>query len=97
MLELVDEESAGSCARHRYPPFAAPRMGVALERAQRTELDRTFRLGNKARPNMNAHNIVTNDTRRNVLRLSATAFTQCGTGYPAEPLEDLAAVRELRV
>jgi hypothetical protein len=63
----------------------------------RTERDGTFRLGGKARPNMNADNIIENEAHRAALRLSATAFTQWDIAYPANPVEDLAAVRELRV
>jgi hypothetical protein len=84
MLELVDEGRAGSCARHRCP-------------RGRTERGCTFRLGGKARPNMNADNIIANDADRAALRLSATAFTQRRIAYAAGPVGNLAAVRELRV
>ena len=100
MLELVDEGRAGSCARHRCPPSTAPRMGRGIGTStggDRTERDCTFRLGGKARPNMNADNILANDAHRAALRLSATAFTQWGIAYPADAVGDLAAVRELRV
>ena len=63
----------------------------------RTERDCTFRLDDKARPNMNADKIIANDAHRAALRLSATAFTQWGIASPADPVGDLAAVRELRV
>jgi len=46
---------------------------------------------------MNVDNIIANDAHRAALRLSATAFTQWGIAYPADPVGDLAAVRELRV
>jgi len=100
MLELVDDGRAGSCARHRCPPTTAPRMGRGIGTSRggdRTERDCTFRLDDKARPNMNADNITTNDAHRAALRLSATAFTQWGIAYPADPVGDLAAVCELRV
>ena len=84
MLELVDEGRAGSCARHRCP-------------RDRTERDCTFRLGGTARPNMNADNIIANDAHRAALLLSATTFTQWDIAYPADPVGDLAAVREMRV
>jgi hypothetical protein len=63
----------------------------------RTERDCTFRFDGKARPNMNADNIIANDAHRAALRLSATAFTQWGIAYPADPVGDLAAVCEPRV
>ena len=46
---------------------------------------------------MNADDIIANDAHRDALRLSATVFTRRGIAYPADPLGDLAAVRELRV
>ena len=46
---------------------------------------------------MNADNIIANDAHRAAQRLSATAFTQWGIAYPADPVGDLAAVCELRV
>jgi hypothetical protein len=46
---------------------------------------------------MNAHNIIANDAHRAALRLSATAFTQWGIANPADPVRDLAAVREVWV
>ena len=46
---------------------------------------------------MNADNIIANDGHRAAVRLSAAAFTQWGIAYPADPMGDLAAVRELRV
>ena len=100
MLELVDEGRAGSCARHRCPPFTAPRIGRGIGMStggDRTERACTFRLGGKARPNMNADDIIANDAHRDALRLSATAFTQWGVAYPADPVGDLAAGRELWV
>jgi hypothetical protein len=46
---------------------------------------------------MNADNIIANDAHRAAPRLSATAFTQWGIAYPADPVGDLAAVWEPRV
>lgn len=46
---------------------------------------------------MNADDIIANDAHRDALRLSATAFTQWGIVYPADPVQDPAPVRELRV
>ena len=46
---------------------------------------------------MNADDIITNDAHRAALLLSATAFTQWGIAYPADPVGDLATVRELRL
>ena len=100
MLELVDEGRAGSCARHRCPPTTAPRMGRGIGTSTVVTAQSaicTFRLDDKARPNMNADNITTNDAHRAALRLSATAFTQWGIAYPADPVGDLATVRELRL
>jgi hypothetical protein len=100
MLELVDEGRAGSYARHRCPPPTVPRIGRGIGMStggDRTERGCTFRLGGKARPNMNADNIIANDAHRAALLLSATTFTQWGIANPADPVGDLAAVRELRV
>ena len=46
---------------------------------------------------MNVDDTIGNDAHRDALRLSATAFTQWGVAYPADPVGDPAAVRELRV
>ena len=46
---------------------------------------------------MNADDIIANDAHRDALRLSTTAFTRWGVDYPADPVGDPAAVRELRV
>ena len=46
---------------------------------------------------MNADDIIANDAHRGVLQLSTTAFTPWGVAYPADPVGDPAAVRELRV
>ena len=46
---------------------------------------------------MNADDIIANAAHRDALRLSATAFTRWGIAGPADPLGNLAAVRELRV
>lgn len=53
--------------------------------------------GKHARPIMNADDIIANDAHRDALRLSATAFTRWGIAYPANPVQDPAPVRELRV
>jgi hypothetical protein len=46
---------------------------------------------------MNVDDVIANDAHRDALRLSATAFTRWGVTYPADPVGDPAAVRELRV
>jgi hypothetical protein len=46
---------------------------------------------------MNVDDIIANDAQRDALRLSANAFAWWGIAYPADPVGDLAAVRELRV
>ena len=46
---------------------------------------------------MKVDDIIANDAHRDALRLSATAFTRWGIAYPADPVGDPAAVRELRV
>ena len=46
---------------------------------------------------MNADDIIANDAHRDALRPSATAFTRWGVAYPADPMGDPAAGRELRV
>ena len=47
---------------------------------------------------MNADDNIANDAHhRDALRLSTTAFTRWGIAYPADPVADPAAVRELRV
>ena len=46
---------------------------------------------------MNADDIVANDAHRDALLLSTTAFTRWGIAYPADPVGDLATVRELRL
>ena len=46
---------------------------------------------------MNADDIIANDAHRDALRPSTTAFTRWGIAYPADPVADPAAVRELRV
>jgi hypothetical protein len=46
---------------------------------------------------MNADHIIANDAHRDALRLSTTAFTRWGIAYPADPVGDPPAVRELRV
>ena len=46
---------------------------------------------------MNADDIIADDSHRDALRLSPTAFTRWGVAYPADPVGDPAAVRELRV
>jgi hypothetical protein len=46
---------------------------------------------------MNADDIIADDAHRDALRLSTTVFTRWGVDYPADPVGDPAAVRELRV
>ena len=46
---------------------------------------------------MNVDDVMANDAHRDVLRLSTTAFTRRGVAYPADPVRDPAAGRELRV
>jgi hypothetical protein len=46
---------------------------------------------------MNADDINANDAPRDALPLPATAVTRWGIVYPADPVEDLAPVREPRV
>ena len=46
---------------------------------------------------MNTDDIIADDAHRDALRLSRTAFTRWGVAYPADPVGDPAAVRELRV
>lgn len=46
---------------------------------------------------MNADDIIANDAHRDALRLATTAFTRWGVAYPADPVGDPAAVRELQV
>jgi hypothetical protein len=46
---------------------------------------------------MNADDIIASDAHRDALRLCTTAFTRWGVAYPADPVGDPAAVRELRV
>jgi len=46
---------------------------------------------------MNADDIIANDAHRDGLRLSTTVVTWWGVAYPADPVGDRAAVRELRV
>jgi len=46
---------------------------------------------------MNVDDIIANDAQRDALWLSATAFRRWGIAYPADPVRDTAAVRELRV
>ena len=46
---------------------------------------------------MNADDILANDARGGALRLSTTAFARWVVDYPAGPVWDPAAVRELRV
>jgi hypothetical protein len=46
---------------------------------------------------MNVDDIIANDAQRDGLRVSATAITRWGIAYPADPVGDTAAVRELRV
>ena len=51
----------------------------------------------QARSNMNADDIIANDAHRDALRLSTTVFTRWSVAYPADPVGDPAAGRELRV
>lgn len=46
---------------------------------------------------MNADDNIANDAHRDALPLSTTAFTRRGVAYPADPVGDPAASRELRV
>jgi hypothetical protein len=46
---------------------------------------------------MNVDDVIANDAHRDALRLSTTAFARWGVDYPADPVWDPAAVRELRV
>jgi hypothetical protein len=46
---------------------------------------------------MNVDDIIANDAQRDGLRVSATAIKRWGIAYPADPVRDTAAVRELRV
>ncbi len=46
---------------------------------------------------MNADDIIANDAHRDALRLSTTVFMRWGVAYPADPVGDPAAVRDLRV
>ena len=46
---------------------------------------------------MKADDIIAIDAHRDALRLSTTAFTRWGVAYPADPVGDPAAVRELRI
>jgi hypothetical protein len=46
---------------------------------------------------MNADDIIATDAHRDALRLSRTAFPRWGAAYPADPVGDPAAVRELQV
>jgi len=63
----------------------------------------TYQLGTasstsgQAKRNMNADDIIANDAHRDALQLSTTAFTRWGVDYPADPVGDPAAGRELRV
>ena len=51
----------------------------------------------QVRPTMNTDDIIADDAHRDALRLSTTACTRWGLAYPADPVGDPAAVRELRV
>ncbi len=46
---------------------------------------------------MNADDFIANDAHRDALGLPTTAFTRWGVVYPADPVGDPAAIRELRV
>lgn len=46
---------------------------------------------------MNADDIIADDAHRDGIRLSTTAFTRWGVAYPADPVRDPAAGRELQV
>jgi hypothetical protein len=46
---------------------------------------------------MKADDIIAIDAHRDALRPSTTAFTRWGVAYPADPVGDPAAVRELRI
>ena len=46
---------------------------------------------------MNPDDIIANDAHGDALQLSATTFARWGVDYPADPVGDPAAVRDLRV
>ena len=54
-------------------------------------------MSEQAKRNMKVDDVIANDAHVDALRRSATASTRWGVTYPADPVGDPAAVRELRV